>query len=224
MAVPSDLDFDWNVTRDIEALHPDNELPTGIWSDGETLWVLENAASGADRVFAYDLVTGERTPEAEFELERRNRFAHGIWSDGELVWVADSGQDLLFAYRLATGERLEGPRYRIRRTQPRPARNLVRRAHDLRRRQRRGRAVRLPARDRRAARRLFARQAQPEPFAGIWSDGLTLWVSDDGAKRIFAYRIENETLNRYEDEGVHIPLAAEGRATAMRAASGRTAT
>ena len=35
---------------------------------------------------------------------------------------------------------------------------------------------------------------------GIWSDGLTIWISDDGANRIFAYRIENETLNRYEDE------------------------
>ena len=79
--IPSDADFDWNVTRDIESLDPDNELPTGIWSDGETLWVIENSASGADRVFAYDLLTGERQQDAEFELESRNRFSHGIWSD-----------------------------------------------------------------------------------------------------------------------------------------------
>ena len=35
---------------------------------------------------------------------------------------------------------------------------------------------------------------------GIWSDGVTLWVSDDGAKRLFAYRIEDGALVRDEDE------------------------
>ena len=35
---------------------------------------------------------------------------------------------------------------------------------------------------------------------GIWSDRFTIWVSDDGANRIFGYRIESETLNRYEDQ------------------------
>ena len=35
---------------------------------------------------------------------------------------------------------------------------------------------------------------------GIWSDRFTIWVSDDGANRIFAYRIEGEALNRYEDQ------------------------
>ena len=59
-----------------------------------------------DRVFAYDLQTGERRQDEEFELESRNRFSHGLWSDDEIVWVADSGQDKLFAYDLASGERL----------------------------------------------------------------------------------------------------------------------
>ncbi len=95
--IPSDKDFDWNVTRDIETLDRGNDLPTGIWSDGTTLWVLENSTTGSDRVFAYDLETGERLADREFELDRRNRFSHGIWSDGETVWVADSGQDQLFA-------------------------------------------------------------------------------------------------------------------------------
>ena len=35
---------------------------------------------------------------------------------------------------------------------------------------------------------------------GIWSDRVTIWVSDDGAKRLFAYRMDDGTLNRYEDE------------------------
>ena len=106
-AVPSEADFDWNVTRDIESLDPDHDAPTDIWSDGRTLWVLQNAAAGADAVFAYESDSGERQAEREFELDRRNRFAHGLWSDGATVWVADSGQDTLFAYELGSGERLE---------------------------------------------------------------------------------------------------------------------
>ena len=199
VAVPSDVDFEWNVTRDIEALHPDNDLPTGIWSDGETLWVLENAASGADRVFAYDLVTGERTPEAEFELERRNRFAHGIWSDGELVWVADSGQDLLFAYRLATGERLEGRDIGLG-DRNRDPRGIWSDGETLYVLDSVKDAVFVYDVETGELVAEYALDKLNRSPRGIWSDGLTLWVSDDGAKRLFAYRIENETLNRYEDE------------------------
>ena len=36
---PSDVDFEWNVTRDIDALDSANGSPTGLWSDGETLWI-----------------------------------------------------------------------------------------------------------------------------------------------------------------------------------------
>ena len=34
---------------------------------------------------------------------------------------------------------------------------------------------------------------------GIWSDGVTIWVSDDGAKRLFAYEFEDAALVRNED-------------------------
>ena len=111
--VPSDADFDWNVTRDIEEFDNRNDGPTGLWSDGEVLFILENAASGADSVFAYDLESGERNEDREFELDRRNRFSHGIWSDGVTVWVADSGQDQLFAYDLESGERDEAREFEL---------------------------------------------------------------------------------------------------------------
>ena len=40
---------------------------------------------------------------------------------------------------------------------------------------------------------------------GIWSDGVTIWISDDGAKRLLAYRLRIDeqgdgTLKRIEDE------------------------
>ena len=116
-------------------------VPPCLWSDGQTLWILENAASGADSVFAYELEGGERQQDREFTLDRRNRFSHGIWSDGVTVWVADSGQDQLFAYDLEERGAGRSAGVRTGRAQPRPAGHLVRWHSDLRPRQREGRAL-----------------------------------------------------------------------------------
>ena len=196
--IPSDADFDWNVTRDIDELDRENDLPTDTWSDGKTLWVLQNSASGADRVFAYDLLTGERQQDAELELESRNRFSHGIWSDGETVWVADSGQDQLFAYVLESGERNEAREF-----------ELAERNRDPRGIWSDGGVMYVLDSVKDA---LFVYDFQTGELLaeypldklnksprGIWSDGVTLWVSDDGAKRLFAYEVDGEALRRNED-------------------------
>ncbi len=196
--IPSDADFDWNVTRDIESLHRENDLPTDIWSNGKTLWVLENSASGADRVFAYDLQTGERRQDAEFELESRNRFSHGLWSDDETVWVADSGQDKLFAYKLASGERLAERDI-----------ELAERNRDPRGIWSDGETLYVLDSVKDA---LFVYDFETGELVaeypldklnksprGIWSDGVTIWVSDDGAKRLFAYEFEDTAMTRNED-------------------------
>ena len=103
---PSDEDFEWNVERDIEELDSEHGTPSGSWSDGATLWLLENGSAAADAVYAYDLTTGERAEGREFQLDERNRAPRGVWSDGMTIWVSDSGQNKLFAHDLATGERL----------------------------------------------------------------------------------------------------------------------
>ena len=104
---PSEVDFEWNVTRDIEELDGGNDRATGVWSDGTTLWVADNADGAGDAVYAYDLASGERVEEREFDLAETNRAPRGLWSDRSVVWVSDSGRERLFAYRLADGERLE---------------------------------------------------------------------------------------------------------------------
>ena len=196
--VPSDEDFDWNVTRDIEELHSDQDSPTGMWSDGQTLWVLDNAASGADHVFAYDLTTGEPDLDKQFELDRRNRFSHGLWSDGETFWVADSGQDRLFGYVLETGVRDEQSDIELAEDNKDPrgiwaddgmlyVLDSVKDAlfvYDF------------------ESGELLAEHALDtlnKSSRGIWSDGVTFWVSDDGAKRLFAYEFEDGELVRNED-------------------------
>ena len=59
-----------------------------------------------DAVYAYDLESGERVEEREFELDEANRAPRGVASDGVTMWIADSGRDKLFAHDLGSGERL----------------------------------------------------------------------------------------------------------------------
>lgn len=197
--VPSEADFDWNVSRDIEQLATAHEQPTGVWSDGQTVWILDNASSGEDQVFAYDLATGNHIPASALELDRRNRFAHGIWSDGATVWVADSGQDRLFAYDLATGERRESADLTLHEDNrdPRGIWSDGTTIYVLD-------AVQDALFTYLLADGAFQVRYELAPLnrspRGIWSDGTTIWVSDDEAKRVFAYRVFDEVLQRFEDE------------------------
>ena len=61
--------------------------------------------SGQERLFAYDLATGDRLEDQEIELAEGNADAPGIWSDETTVWVLDRS-GALFAYDLANGELL----------------------------------------------------------------------------------------------------------------------
>ena len=90
-------------SRDL-ALGERNADARGIWSDGETMWVLDERR---DAVFAYDLESGALL--AEYALDPANGSPTGIWSDGVTLWVSDPGSSprRLFAYRLPTREEVE---------------------------------------------------------------------------------------------------------------------
>ena len=208
---PSVIDFEWTVERDIAELGSGHDTPSGVWSDGATLWVLENGDGADDAVYAYDVKTGERLEDREFALDGTNRAPRGVWSDGETMWVSDSGRNRLFSHDLRTGEHLP--------------------AHDV--------ALAERNRDARgiwsgeetmwvldggkdsiftydlASSELVAEYALDDANGdphGVWSDGTTVWVSDHGAKRLFAYRLparpeapaaedaEPQALERVRDE------------------------
>ncbi|MCY3647902.1 MAG: cadherin domain-containing protein [Chloroflexi bacterium] len=204
---PSTVDFEWTVKHDIEELAGGHDSPTGMWSDGATLWLLENGAGADDAVYAYDLATGQRVENREFELDERNRAPRGVWSDGTTIWVSDSGRDKLFAYDLATGERLperdidlaEGNRdvrgiWSDGTTMWVLNRNPSLFAYDL------------ASGDFLARYTLDSRNGDPR---GLWSDGVSFWVSDPGAspRRLFAYRVP--TLPREGEATPEEPPALE---------------
>ena len=201
---PSEVDFEWTVTRDIEGLDGGNDRATGVWSDGTTLWVADNADGAGDAVYAYDRESGERVEEREFTLAETNRAPRGFWSDGETVWVSDSGRERLFAYRLADGERLEEREFELPR-ENRDARGIW--SDEKTMWVLDGRADALFAYDFESSALLgeyALADANGDP-RGIWSDGVTVWVSDHGAKRLFAYRLpvlpDEEADSGEEDAG-----------------------
>ena len=185
---PSVVDFEWTVKHDLEALDESNGMPTGLWGRDGTLWVAQNGDGANDGVYAYDLETGERAEEREFELDERNRAPRGIWSEGETAWVSDSGRERVFAYSLATGDRLEEREIA-----------LAERNRDARGIWSDGKtfwvldggkdslfAYDLESGELLAEYALDAANGDPH---GIWSDGISVWVSDHGGKRLFAYRL-----------------------------------
>ena len=186
---PSDIEFEWNVTRDIEELDSSHDDPTGSWSDGTTLWLLDNASGAGDAIYAYDLESGERVEEREFELDETNRAPRGVWSDGTTIWVSDSGQDRLFAYDLASGERLPDSDIALtgRNADPRGIWSDGVNMWVLD-----GGKDALFAYDLASGERLTEYSLDPannDP-RGLWSDEVSVWVSNDGSsRRLFAYRL-----------------------------------
>ena len=160
---PSKLDFEWTVTRDIEALDSGHDSPSGMWSDGSTLWLAENGDGADDSVYAYDLATGERVEEREFALARHQpRAARHLVRRRDRVGL---GQRPGTPLRLPPRGRgaCRGARVRTRRAQQRCARHLVGRRDDVGAGQPRRCALRLRLRERRTARRVRARRRQRRP-------------------------------------------------------------
>ena len=185
---PSTVDFEWTVKHDIDELDAGHGSPTGLWSDGTTLWLAENGDGADDAIYAYDLESGERVEDREFELDERNRAPRGVWSDRSTIWVSDSGQNQLFAHDLASGERL-------------PDSDI-----ELAERNRDGRGIwsdevtmwvldgvkdSLFAYDLATGELLgeYALASANNDPHGIWSDGVTVWVSNHDPKHLFAYRL-----------------------------------
>ena len=185
---PSEVDFEWTVKRDIEDLDSGNDWPTGLWSDGATLWILENGQGADDDVYAYDPRTGERLEEREFTLADTNRAPRGIWSDRVTVWVSDSGRDRVYAYTLASGARDESREIELAERNG-DARGIWSDSETMWVLDGRRNALFAYNLGSGALLREYALVSANGDPHGIWSDRVTVWVSDHGAKRLFAYRL-----------------------------------
>ena len=78
-------------------------LPSGIWSNGNAMWVITNPMSGRIRV--YSLADGSEQTARGFTLSGGVDTASALWSDGSTLWVADLDAGAVRAYGLSDGAR-----------------------------------------------------------------------------------------------------------------------
>ena len=201
-----------------------NLAPNGIWSNGEIIWV---ADAMSDRIHAYDLTTKQRLIDAEIVglAQHGNTQPRDMWSDGTTLWVADTGQwsswsgwvyGKIYAYDLKSRNRdatrdidfqsirdggVESPagiwsngqslwisdwRSHGVFTTPLPPKRTKALISDPETKLSKGLL------------QTFA-LARNQYLSGIWSDGVTLWLSDLSQKKIFAYSLSNGERKQTQD-------------------------
>ncbi|WP_420445371.1 Calx-beta domain-containing protein [Candidatus Poriferisodalis sp.] len=93
-------------TKDI-TLDSANTEPRGMWCDETTVYVANDGATSANKVFAYTISSGAHDSSKDFEqlyvstntAAQNAETPRGIWSNGTTMFVADSDDDNVFAYK-----------------------------------------------------------------------------------------------------------------------------
>ena len=209
----------WKAADDFNGLEATgNSAPAGIWSDGATMWVVDGFD---DKVYAYSMTTGERLPDEEFDLDPANQWPGGLWSDGETFWVPTRYEAVLYAYNRSTGARDVDKEFFLRRH---VFRNFygkgVHRSRDVYAKgvwsdgttiwvvddpwwEELGEGLiafnlangrRDPAKDITT----LAAAGNQRP-SGVWSDEVTIWVSDYDDDRVYAYNLKTGERDPSQD-------------------------
>ena len=186
----------------------------GIWSDGETMWVLNFPDK---KIYAYDLRTKARDKAKDFDTlsAAGNNLPESMWSNGVTMWVADD-TDKIFAYSATTGDYLAAADFNTLRaagnSEPEgiwsdgdtmwiadDTDNKIY-AYDL------DTKVRVPEEEFNT----LSSAGNRYPIA-IWSDGTTMWVSDWDDDKIYAYNMATKSratqydFDTLRDAGNHYP-------------------
>ena len=98
-------DASFNIPRsgiDISGPLGTTGTPEGVWSDGSTIWVVDNANG---KLVAFSLSNGDHLADKTIELDSSNGKPRGIWSNNYTIWVSDWDDTKLYAYNLNNGSR-----------------------------------------------------------------------------------------------------------------------
>ena len=184
-----------------------NEDPRGIWSDGDTMFVVDIWDS---KVYAYDLATGDYDPDKDVTLASDNNGATGIWGGDETIWVANSYNGDSTAERDGDAEKI----FAYRRTDDSNTPENERGSRD-------------PDKDFNALEAVGNQLPR-----GICSDGRTMWVLDSGTRytedplrdngyglpvreyrsstSVFAYNMSDKSRNGSREVNIHWSLVPRG--------------
>ena len=204
-----------------------NTNPLGLWSDGTTLWVVDNNLSdnSKDKIFAYTLADGSRDADKDIETLNAagNNVPIGLWSNGTTLWVSDIVDGKLYAYTLSDGSRDAAKDINLDDANSNPlglwsdgttiwvVNNKDTGDGDPNTDEDKIFAYTLSTGARNAAKDINTLNSANNnlPY-GLWSDGTTLFVYDSGSLgRVYAYTLSSGVRNPQKEFGA--PLGAGGR-------------
>ncbi len=192
--------FGWKALDDINTLDAaGNQNPVGIWSDGTTLWAADAAD---DKLYAYNLDTGAREPNNDFDDVVDPRSAPlGVWGNEQTIWVLSSSDELL-AFNRAT-KASDGDKDIVLNFDNADATDIWSDGTTM--------WVSDSVDSKLYAYALDGGARQPgqefntlnaagngSPW-GLWSDGATMWVADDQDDRIYAYDMATRARDAARD-------------------------
>ena len=182
-------------SRDI-TLDSNNADPTGIWSDGTTMWVADNTD---DKLYGYNLSSGSRNSDKDLTLISNNGSPRGMWSDGTTVYISDDGASKkVYAYDLTSSDfgRVTAEEFDLDSGNADPkgmwsdgttmwiADGLVTRIF----------AYNLIDKTRNSYKDLVTHTDNADPN-GVWSNGSSLWISDTTNNKLYAYSMPSYFRN-----------------------------
>ena len=168
-----------------------NREPRGIWSDGETMWVVDRSSN---KLYAYDMATKARVSDKDFDtLEAAgNTLPLGIWSDSETMWVSDLLDEKIYAYDMVTKARVSGKDFDtlqgVGNTTPYGIWSDGDTMWVADWDDEKIYAYNMTTKERASGKDFnFLKAARNWTPAGIWSDGVTMWVVDVAFGKVYAY-------------------------------------
>ena len=176
-----------------------NGYPTGIWSDGTTMWVADFEDA---KLYAYRMSDRSRDSGKDFTLDADNGSPVGIWSDGTTMWASDFTDAKLYAYRMSDRRRDSGKDFNTLSAAGNKfpegiwsdgttmwvadtgndtvfAYDLSTRAWDF-------------------EKDITLGPGHDSPM-GVWSNGSTMWVSDWRDAKLYAYSMSDQTWDSGKD-------------------------
>ena len=188
-----------------------NTRPNGLWSDGTTMWVIEDSVNN-EKIYAYNLATKARDSAKDFDtlIDADNDGAASLWSDGTTMWVSEEFRDEIYAYNLSTKARdpakdfdtLDSEQERI---QGIWSDGTTMWAVDLS--DRKIYAYNLSTKARDSAKDFDTLRAAGVEFPlDIWSDGTTMWVAALGQDKLYAFNLSTKARDASKEFNTLIPV------------------
>ena len=94
--------------RNFEITTPTFPAPKGVWSDGETLYLLvinEGASKNRGKIYGYSLASGNRAARKDIRLANANGNPAGLTGHDGRLYVADTQDNKVYAYDVETRSR-----------------------------------------------------------------------------------------------------------------------